>query len=178
MGMEPAKFFATLADRLKKADRPADVDTVTGATSSSDAVRFLAHAIKYRGVPGETIKVNFSNFAASNLPDGEYRAEMAEAEHGWTDFLEITVKNGIIVDAYADAFNANGGLKTDDPVYAKNMGMEPSRFYSVLSYRVIAEQSASEVDTFTGASGSSANVKNLLSGIIENGKPGKTIKVK
>jgi major membrane immunogen (membrane-anchored lipoprotein) len=58
------------------------------------------------------------------------------------------------------------------------MGMEPSRFYSVLSYRVIAEQSASEVDTFTGASGSSANVKNLLSGIIENGKPGKTIKVK
>ncbi|WP_167848994.1 FMN-binding protein [Geotoga petraea] len=178
MGMDPAKFFATLADRLVKADRPADVDTVTGATSSSDAVRFLAHAIKYRGVPGETIKVNFSNFAASNLPDGEYRAEMAEAEHGWTDFLEITVKNGIIVDAYADAFNANGGLKTDDPVYAKNMGMEPSRFYSVLSYRVIAEQSASEVDTFTGASGSSANVKNLLSGIIENGKPGKTIKVK
>ena len=178
MGMDPAKYFATLADRLVKADRPSDVDTVTGATSSSNAVRFLAHAIKYRGIPGETIKVNFSNFAASNLADGEYRAEMAEASHGWIDFLEITVKNGIIVNAYADSFNANGGLKTDDPNYGKNMGIEPSRYFSVLSYRVIAEQSASEVDTFTGATSTSNSVKTLLNGIIENGKPGKTITVK
>jgi major membrane immunogen (membrane-anchored lipoprotein) len=178
MGMEPAKFFATLADRLKKADRPADVDTVTGATSSSNAVRFLAHAIMHRGVAGETITVNFSNYAAADLADGEYRAELAEASHGWTDFLEISVKNGIIVKAHADAYNADGNLKTNDPDYGKRMGIEPSRFLGTLSYRVIAEQSASEVDTFTGATSSSNNVRTLLGAIIENGEAGKTIKVK
>jgi major membrane immunogen (membrane-anchored lipoprotein) len=178
MGMDPAKFFATLADRLKNADRPADVDTVTGATSSSNAVRFLAHAIMHRGVAGETITVNFSNYSAADLADGEYRAEKAEASHGWTDFLEITVKNGIIVKAYADAYNADGVLKTDDPNYGERMGYEPTRFFGTLSYRVIAEQSASEVDTFTGATSSSNAVRTLLAAIIENGEAGKTIKVK
>ncbi|MGM0640814.1 MAG: FMN-binding protein [Thermotogota bacterium] len=178
MGMDPANFFGTLEDRLENADKPSDVDTVTGATSSSNAVRFLAHAIMHRGTPGETITVNFSNYAASGLDDGEYRAEMSEASHGWTDFLEITVKNGIIVKAYADAYNADGNLKTDDPNYGERMGMEPSRFFGVLSYRVIAEQSVEEIDTVTGATSSSNSVRTLLGGIIENGEAGETIKVK
>jgi major membrane immunogen (membrane-anchored lipoprotein) len=178
MGMNPAKFYATLAENVKNSERASEIDTVTGATSSSSDIRLLTWSIYNRGVPGETIKVDLSSFVAGDLEDGEYRAEFAEASHGWTTFLEITVENGLIVKAYADAYNEDGNLKTDDPYYAENMGYDPVRFFGVLAQEIISGQSVEEIDTFTGATHTSDEVRTLLRAILENGEAGKTIKVK
>ena len=178
MGYEPKEYFGYLADQLENHKTPSDIDTFTGATHSSENVRLLSWALMYNGKPGETLKVDLSSFVAANLPDGNYRAEYVEASHGWTEYLEITVKNGLIVKAYSDAFDANGNLKTDDPNYAENMGYDPVRYYGFLAQEIIAGQSVEEVDTFTGATHSSEDVRVLLQAIIDNGTPGKTVTVK
>jgi major membrane immunogen (membrane-anchored lipoprotein) len=177
MGMDPKEFYSELSQRLINAQKPSGIDTITGATSSSNYVRYLYLAILHKGQPERTIKVDFSKFAAFSLKDGIYRAEYAQPVHGWTDFLEITVKNGIIVKAYADAFNTAGNLKTNDPNYGARMGMEPKRFYGILSYRIIAEQVPSGVDTLSGATSSSNSVRALLNAIIQRGEAGKVIKI-
>lgn len=177
MGMKPSEFYSELTDRLLNNQKPSEIDTVTGATSTSNYIRYLFLAIIHKGQPDTTVKVDLAKFSASSLKDGVYRAEYSQPTHGWTDFLEITVKNGIIVKAYADAYNSSGILKTNDEAYSQRMGMDPKRFYGILAYRVIADQIPSLIDIVTGATSTSNSVRELLNKIIQDGEPGKLLKV-
>lgn len=114
------------------------------------------------------------------LQDGTYTAKMASAdEHGWTEMLTLTVKNGAIVEADCDAINADGKRKSEDEEYNKTMesfGSEtkPSKFYPELEQGLVNTQ---KVDAVAGATTSSDAMEKLYNALVPNMEKGDTSEV-
>ena len=75
---------------------------------------------------------------AASFQDGTYKAVYAQADdHGWTEYLTLTVEDGKIVSADFDAENDDGAKKSENTEYneaMKNAGSKtwPSAFYPAL----------------------------------------------
>lgn len=122
--------------------------------------------------------------SSKELKDGSYKAEFESADdHGWTEFVEITVTNSKITDVNFDAKNQNGDLKSKDPDYKEAMegaGLKtwPSDFYPKLSAKLIETQDIEKVDAIAGATNSSNAFKKLVKSLTKNMTSGKTEVVK
>ena len=57
---------------------------------------------------------------SNTLKDGTYHAQMKEASHGWTDYVEITVKDGKFDTVVYDSKNDSGDKKSLDEDYKKS----------------------------------------------------------
>lgn len=116
---------------------------------------------------------------SSKLKDGDYKIETAKADdHGNKAKLSIKVVKGKITEATYNEFNAeNNQLKRDNEEYNKKMtevsGIGPKDYEPQLEEALIKAQS-SEIDTITGATGSSEQFKSLVSAILKNAEEGKT----
>ncbi len=131
------------------------------------------------------IAVLFVGCASSKaMKDGSYKAEFAEPDdHGWTEFVEVTVTNAKITDVNFDARNEKGDLKSKDPDYKTAMegaGFKtwPSDFYPKLSAQLIEKQDINQVDSIAGATNSSDSFKKLVKELSKNFSSGKTDLVK
>lgn len=122
---------------------------------------------------------------ASEYKDGVYRAEFAEFDHGYKEYVEITIADGKISAVEADADSEEGSVKKsadEDYKTAMTNGNKaqgkpetyPSEFYKKLADDLTAKGNVDEVETVAGATNSSASFKKLASAALENAKEGKT----
>lgn len=158
-GTTPLEAVAKLEQALVEKQNPEDVDTVTGATHTSDRFKKLA-AEALKGSPVE---------AKDGLKDGLYKAAEADFDdHGWKAIAAVVIKDGKIQSAFFDEINKDDGrYKSTDQEYAKNMeaksGTTPAKAIEALSKSLIEKQDAAQLDTVTGATGTTNKFKNLMS---------------
>ena len=97
--------------------------------------------------------------------DGSYRVEGDAAEHGWTPFIEVEIKDNAITSVTYDYFDESGALKTEDAEYAASMeptaNTTPEKYSKELESQLIDTQNISKVDDVSGATSSSTNFKFL-----------------
>lgn len=124
------------------------------------------------------------NNNSNTLKDGTYHAQMKEASHGWTDYVEITVKNGKFDTVVYDAKNDAGDKKSQDEDYKKSM-MEgnknagkpetyPADYSKKLADSLLEKQDINQVDAVAGATSSSKNFKAMVEALKSNMSKGKT----
>lgn len=120
----------------------------------------------------------------ASFKDGTYKAAYAKADdHGWTDYLEVTVADGKITEVDYDSLNADGAKKSENDEYnnaMKNAGGKtwPSDFFPKLEKALIEKQNAENVDAVAGATSSSDSMKKLYKALIPNMQKGDTAEVK
>lgn len=106
--------------------------------------------------------------------DGIYTAEGETDERGWKPIIEITVKNGKITDVYYDEVKEDGTKKSTDQDYYANFlekgGTDVRKAYETLENSLVEVQDPDKVDTFSGATSSSNNMKELAAKALEGAK--------
>lgn len=122
---------------------------------------------------------------SKEMKDGTYKAEYdTPDEHGWTDFVQITMTNSKITDVDFNSLNAEGAKKTDDPDYEAAMKKDaktwPSEFYPKLAASLVEKQNVGDVDAVSGATTTSESFKKLVNELSSNMSKGvfDTVKVK
>ena len=116
----------------------------------------------------------------AKMTDGEYRAEFSEGDdHGWKDYVVVTVADGKIASVEFDSANEEGQKKTESDWYKEAMepvaGTYPGKFFPELEEQYMEKQDSSKMDAIAGATMSSDSVKVLLAEAekqIKEGKPG------
>lgn len=112
--------------------------------------------------------------------DGVYRAEDAEYNYGYKEFVEITVSGGKISKVQANAVKEDGiTLKTADVEYIKgyeNTGNDttPDVFFPSLAKQLEKTKNVDKVEVVAGATNSSGNFKRLATAALANAADGKT----
>jgi len=155
-GTTPLNAYTNLQQSLVSKQNPDGVDAVTGATHSSDTFKELAK----KALAGSPVE------AKGTYKDGLYKAaEKDFDERGWKGMAAVIIKDGKVVTAAYDEVNKDGNYKSADEEYAKNMkdksGTTPAEAAEALTKSVIAKQDA-EVDSVTGATGTSERFKTLM----------------
>ena len=116
--------------------------------------------------------------AAAQLKDGAYKAQMDQAEHGWQDYLTITVSGGKITEVDYDALDEEGNRKSEDADYRASMepvsGTYPAEFMPKLEQMLKGQSDGSQIEKVTGATTSSNNFKRLAEKVLEKAKAGDT----
>lgn len=117
--------------------------------------------------------------SSDGYKDGSYRAEGKTAdEHGWKEYLVVTVEGGEITAVEFDYSNADGAKKSEDEEYKATMlqyggTTYPAEFCQNLEDAYLEKQTSAEVDTIAGATTSSVHFKKLaaaLEGAMKKGK--------
>ncbi|MEG2596844.1 MAG: FMN-binding protein [Oscillospiraceae bacterium] len=118
---------------------------------------------------------------SATYKDGTYRAEAKEFDdHGWKDYVNVTVKDGKIAAVEYDAMSQEDGRKkTEDEAYKEayiGAGYEtyPADYTEKLEKGLIEKQEGSKVDTVAGATSSSHSFKKLIKELEKSMKSGKT----
>lgn len=114
-------------------------------------------------------------------PDGVYTAQVdaayAEANHGWTDTLTVTYKDGVVVDAVFESYDADGNKKSEATAETYPMDPHPTEWMPQLSQMVVDAGTSDKMDVIAGATHSSDSAKLLFAAIEKDGKAGETITV-
>lgn len=111
-----------LVDSFNSAKTVEGIETVTGATESSDCFRLLVERAlenaHLRASSDDTVDVLGDG---SGLKDGVYKAEMSEFENGWKDYVVAQVWHGQVVIAELDSVNESGTKKSQDSSFAQSL---------------------------------------------------------
>lgn len=95
--------------------------------------------------------------------DGVYTAQMddasAKAAFGWQDQLVVEYRDGVIVSADFDSYDADGNRKSQLPEGAYPMEPSPSEWIPQLSENVEKAGRAFKIDNVSGATESSENAR-------------------
>lgn len=179
-GVGPKDFIPQLNEALVAQQDAQKVDIVTGATHSSDAFLNYAQQLIQAAQNGNTAPIEIDAKAA--LKDGEYSLEEKNiGSTGWKAFLNMTVKDGKIVDADYNYLNADGELKTSDEGYQEKMteiaGTGPQDYIPALNNDLVEKQNAGEVDIVTGATHSAHTFKLYAAQLINAAQKGDNGKI-
>ena len=122
-----------------------------------------------------------SSGSSSGKADGVYTAEMddaaAEAAHGWRDTLTVEYKDGKVVSATFESYDADGNKKSETTAEIYPMDPHPSEWIPQLSENVQKAGTAKKIDTIAGATYASNDARALMEAIEKDGKAGETIQV-
>lgn len=119
-----------------------------------------------------------STSGKSSYVDGMYRAEESGYDHGYKEFVEISISGGKISKVTADAIKEDGvTLKTQDAEYKKNYegtgnDTTPDVFYPSLAKQLEKTKNVEKVETVGGATSSSQNFKRLSAAALRNAENG------
>ena len=115
--------------------------------------------------------------------DGKYKATFKTADnHGWTDYVEITVKDSKITEVDYDSVDKDGNKKSTDTDYEEAMkgagsSTYPSKYMSELEDDLIKKQNINDVDIIAGATTSSNDFRKLVKALEKNISKGDTTTV-
>lgn len=113
--------------------------------------------------------------------DGVYTAQMddasAEAAYGWRDELVVEYKDGKIVSATFESYDADGNKKSETTAETYPMAPSPADWMPELSENIVKAGTSSEIDGITGATLATNNAKAMLAAIEAEGEPDQTIVV-
>ena len=111
-----------LVDSFNSTGTAEGIETVTGATESSDCFRLLVERAlenaHLRASSDDTVDVIGNG---SGLKDGVYKAEMSEFENGWKDYVVAQVWHGQVVIVELDSLNEAGTRKSQDSSFAQSL---------------------------------------------------------
>lgn len=118
------------------------------------------------------------------MKDGTYRATYANAEWGWTEYLEVTVAEGKIASVDFDAVNEEGARKSEDQAYQDNMasgnkenGMPeigPMQFFAEYEKALVDAQDINKVTAVAGATNAYNSLKTLYGALSKKMATGDT----
>ena len=115
------------------------------------------------------------------MADGVYTAQMddaaAEADHGWRNQLVVEYKDGKMVSATFESYDADGNKKSETTPDTYPMDPAPSEWTPQLSENILAAGNSADIDGISGATNASNDARALLAAIETEGKPGETITV-
>lgn len=113
--------------------------------------------------------------------DGTYRLEGESFDNtGWKPFMEMTFKNGEVVDVVFDYTNIDNTKpnKTEDDFYndimLKKIGVNPRIYTKEFAIELLIEQSPDDIDGVSGATVSTSEVQIMSKRIFEKAKSGNT----
>lgn len=122
-----------------------------------------------------------SKLNAPKYKDGTYRLEGESFDNtGWKPFMEMTFKNGEVVDVVFDYTNVDSTKpnKTEDDFYndvmLKKIGVNPRIYTKEFAIELLIEQSPDDIDGVSGASASTKEVQIMSKRIFEKAKTGNT----
>lgn len=119
--------------------------------------------------------------SGKTIADGTYTAEMddaaMEAAHGWRDTLVVEYKDGKMVSAVFDSYDADGNKKSETTAETYPMDPHPSEWIPQLTANIEKAGDAKHLDAVAGATNASNDAKLLLEAIEKNGVAGETIQV-
>lgn len=179
-GVGPKDFIPKLNEALVKNQDAQKVDVVTGATHSSETFLNYAQQLIQAAQKGDTTTIEIDTKAP--LKDGVYSlVEKNIGSTGWKTFLNVTVKDGKIVESDYNYLNKDGDLKTNDEGYQKQMkeksGAGPQDFVPALNKSLVEKQNPAEVEVVTGATHSSQTFKVYAAQLINAAQKGDTTKI-
>jgi len=110
--------------------------------------------------------------SSASYKDGTYRAEYDSFDdHGWKDYVELTVQNGSITSVDFDSVNEDGAKKSEDESYRESMepvsGTYPAKFFPELEDALVEQQDIEKVDAVAGATNSSDSFKDLVKRLLK-----------
>ena len=115
------------------------------------------------------------------MADGVYTAQMddaaAEADYGWRNQLVVEYKDGKMVSATFESYDADGNKKSETTPDTYPMDPAPSEWIPQLSENILAAGNSADIDGISGATNASNDARALLAAIETEGKPGETITV-
>ena len=119
--------------------------------------------------------------APSAMPDGTYTAEMddasAEAAYGWRDRLVVEYKDGALVSAVFESYDADGNKKSEVSSDVYPMDPAPADWMPELSDQILKSGGTGEIDGITGATMASNNARAMMQAILDSGVAGETVTV-
>ena len=117
----------------------------------------------------------------TTMADGTYTAEMddasAEAAYGWRDRLVVEYKDGALVSAVFDSYDADGNKKSETTPDTYPMDPAPSAWMPELNDQLLKSGGSGEIDGVTGATMASNNAKTMMKAILDSGVAGETVVV-
>ena len=144
--------------------------------------KFLAITLAAIAVMGTM--ASCSGTTTDGFKDGSYRAEYKDFDdHGWKDYLNVTVADGKITAVEYDSLNSEDGhKKTEDEAYKEayvGEGFEtyPADTADKLEAGLVEKQDGALVDTVAGATNSSDSFKALFAALKSNMAKGDTATV-
>lgn len=115
------------------------------------------------------------------MADGTYTAEMddasAEAAYGWRDRLVVEYKDGALVSAVFDSYDADGNRKSETTPDTYPMDPAPSAWMPELNDQLLKSGGSGEIDGVTGATLATNNAKAMMKAILDSGVAGETVVV-
>ena len=99
------------------------------------------------------------------IKDGVYSAQSTEASHGWTDTLSVTYKDGKVVEANYDSFDADGNLKSATTPETYPMDPAPTEWIPMINANIVAAGTADKIEAVAGATSSSNNAVELMKAV-------------
>lgn len=117
---------------------------------------------------------------SGSYKDGTYKAQYKNADdHGWTEYVTVTVSGGKFTAVEFDALNEDGGKKTEDEEYKAaytGAGYEtyPADYTQKLEDSLLSKQNPDDVDAVAGATNSSTSFKELVKKLESRMKKGDT----
>lgn len=144
---------------------------LAGCSSSSSSSSTASSTAADSAAQGET----------NGKADGVYTAQMddasAEAAYGWRDELVVEYKDGKIVSATFESYDADGNKKSETTAETYPMDPAPADWMPELSENIVEAGTSAEIDSITGATMATNNAKAMLAAIEAEGKPDQTIVV-
>ena len=113
--------------------------------------------------------------------DGTYTAQMddasAEAAYGWRDQLVVEYKDGKVVSAVFESYDADGNKKSEISPEVYPMDPAPSAWMPELNDQLLKSGGSGEIDGVTGATLATNNAKAMMKAILDSGVAGETVVV-
>lgn len=147
-----------LIDSLIDKQDPDEVDSVSGATSTSE---------KFKQLASDALEESPQSEKDDGYHDGLFKAEGEFDERGWKAYAAVIVEDGKISKAYYDEVNKETGkLKSFDQEYLSNWkeksGTNLKEARPKLVESLIGSQKPEEVDAVSGATSTSTKFKELI----------------
>lgn len=122
-----------------------------------------------------------SKISGPKYKDGTYRLEGESFDSaGWKPFMEMTFKNGELVDVVFDYTNVDSTKpnKTEDDAYndrmLKKIGVNPRIYSKEFAVELLIKQSPDDIDGVSGASASTKEVQIMSKRLFEKAESGDT----
>lgn len=155
----------------------AEVEVVSGATHTAEAFVESSKALLEKAAAGDTEDTNYQM-----LKDGEYKLETSEDERGWAHTFTLVVKDGKITESNYDMVNKDGGMKTADKDYNKNMkdksGASFAEAVEKLNAELVEKQDPAEVEVVSGATSTTDSFKEYATQLVAAAVEGNTETIK
>ncbi len=147
-----------LSKALKEQQDPDKVDTVSGATSTSE---------KFKELTVNALEDSPQPKKENGYYDGIFGAQADYDERGWKAYVSVIIEDGKITNAYYDEMNKETGkLKSNDQEYLdnwkENSGTNLQLARPKLIQDLISKQKPSKVDTVSGATSTTTKFKDLI----------------